>query len=296
MGKCAGHFFAVAHNYYGLFKENVETLVAGGPVYRQQFEKELLSLPNDVLLCGESKFKNKWKYFQNARSLFHKAIGDTIVIQQGGVITSFLAIAMFYHQQSKLFLIQYSNEGLRSFLGRMLYKLCKSKIDGIICPNDMVGKAYERPYCVVPDYIYLDRKEQIDIPFCKKKYDVCFVGRIEEEKGVLDVARKIAGTKYRMVIAGKVRDSQLGEKLQALNSRCSNIELHIVITAKPKAHAFKNEMCFPLTKTKCELKKHPNSKFECFFNDFNRTKTSLFLPFPSKLIQDNLVCVLELQE
>lgn len=71
---------------------------------------------------------------------------------------------------------------------------------------------------------------------------------------------------------------------------------HYLITAKPKAHAFKNEMCFPLTKTKCELKKHPNSKFECFFNDFNRTKTSLFLPFPSKLIQDNLVCVLELQE
>lgn len=69
-----------------------------------------------------------------------------------------------------------------------------------------------------------------------------------------------------------------------------------IITEKPKAHAFKNEMCFPLTKTKCELKKHPNSKFECFFNDFNRTKTSLFLPFPSKLIQDNLVCVLELQE
>lgn len=70
----------------------------------------------------------------------------------------------------------------------------------------------------------------------------------------------------------------------------------VIITAKPKAHAFKNEMCFPLTKTKCELKKHPNSKFECFFNDFNRTRTSLFLPFPSKLIQDNLVCVLELQE
>lgn len=75
----------------------------------------------------------------------------------------------------------------------------------------------------------------------------------------------------------------------------NNIQFKI-ITAKPKAHAFKNEMCFPLTKTKCELKKHPNSKFECFFNDFNRTKTSLFLPFPSKLIQDNLVCVLELQE
>ena len=81
-----------------------------------------------------------------------------------------------------------------------------------------------------------------------------------------------------------------------LFNACNTIGKNKVITAKPKAHAFKNEMCFPLTKTKCELKKHPNSKFECFFNDFNRTKTSLFLPFPSKLIQDNLVCVLELQE
>ena len=38
-----------------------------------------------------------------------------------------------------------------------------------------------------------------------------------------------------------------------------------LITAKRKAHTFKNEMCFPQTKTKCELKKHSNSKFECFF-------------------------------
>lgn len=38
-----------------------------------------------------------------------------------------------------------------------------------------------------------------------------------------------------------------------------------VITAKRKAHTFKNEMCFPQTKTKCELKKHSNLLFECFF-------------------------------
>lgn len=87
-----------------------------------------------------------------------------------------------------------------------------------------------------------------------------------------------------------------GKVLKAFRKRLYQEYNDDVITAKPKAHAFKNEMCFPLTKTKCELKKHPNSKFECFFNDFNRTKTSLFLPFPSKLIQDNLVCVLELQE
>lgn len=228
MGKCNGHFFAVAHNYYGLFKDIVETMIAGGPVYKQQFDKELLSLPNDVLLCGESKLKNKWKYFQNARTLFDKATGDTIVIQQGGVITSFLAIALFYHRNSKLFLIQYSKEGLRSFLGRMLYKLCKSKIDGIICPNDMVGSAFGgMPYCVVPDYIYIGNNHRTSLSYKDKKFDICFVGRIEEEKGVLDVARKIAGTKYRMLIAGKVSNSQLSEKLQAITSMCSNIELHI---------------------------------------------------------------------
>ena len=33
-----------------------------------------------------------------------------------------------------------------------------------------------------------------------------------------------------------------------------------IITAKPKAHAFKNEMCFPLTKTKCEFKKAPKQQ------------------------------------
>lgn len=90
--------------------------------------------------------------------------------------------------------------------------------------------------------------------------------------------------------------SLTANKIYSIINRCKDYQFPSVITAKPKAHAFKNEMCFPLTKTKCELKKHPNSKFECFFNDFNRTKTSLFLPFPSKLIQDNLVCVLELQE
>lgn len=94
----------------------------------------------------------------------------------------------------------------------------------------------------------------------------------------------------------KKTDSARLKHISLLESPTSYNDYDHVITAKPKAHAFKNEMCFPLTKTKCELKKHPNSKFECFFNDFNRTKTSLFLPFPSKLIQDNLVCVLELQE
>lgn len=97
-----------------------------------------------------------------------QAKGDIIVLQQGGVLSSFVAIALFYHCESSLYLIQYSKEGVDSMAKRFLYRLVKHKINGIICPNEMVGEAYERPYCVVPDYIYLGHKEQIDIPFCEK--------------------------------------------------------------------------------------------------------------------------------
>ena len=55
-----------------------------------------------------------------------------------------------------------------------------------------------------------------------------------------------------------------------------------IITAKRKATTFKNEMCFPLTKTKCKFKKHPNNKFECFFmNLIEQRPVYFFLFFPS---------------
>lgn len=227
-GRSTGHYFAVAQNYYELFHSHVPTLVAGGPIYALRFKLEqMLRLPNDVLLMTEPSWKSKWKYLMNARALFKQAKGDTIVVQQGGVLSSFIAIALFYHRQSHLFLIQYSKEGVDSRTKRLLYRLVKHKIDGIVCPNEMVGEAYGIPYCVVPDYIYLGENAIPDIPYKDKKYDVCFVGRIEEEKGVLDVARKLAGNRRRMVIAGKVRDEGLAEQLRQVASSCRNIELHI---------------------------------------------------------------------
>lgn len=227
-GTSTGHYFAVAQNYYEIFYNYVQTLVAGGPIYEKRFKTEhLLRLPYDTLLMTEPSWKSKWKYMMNARMLFRKAKGDTIVVQQGGVLSSFIAIALLYHNKSRLFLIQYSKEGVDSRAKRWLYRLVKHKIDGIICPNEMVGEAYGRPFCIVPDYIYLGENLMPDIPYKDKKYDVCFVGRIEEEKGVLDVARKLAGTYRRMIIAGKVRDNGLAEQIRQVASSCQNIELHI---------------------------------------------------------------------
>ena len=118
--------------------------------------------------------------------------------------------------------------------------------------------------------------------------------KILERLGYSNRIERMFGRGMMIALTGQRRVGKSCVMRRIYNHIAENEEN--LITAKPKAHAFKNEMCFPLTKTKCELKKHPNSKFECFFNDFNRTRTSLFLPFPSKLIQDNLVCVLELQE
>lgn len=227
-GTSTGHYFAAAQNYFDLFCNHVPTLVAGGPVYKTRFKQEqMLRLPYDILLMAEPSWKSKWKYLMNARALFRKAKGDTIVVQQGGVLSSFIAIALFYHRKSRLFLIQYSKEGVDSRAKRWLFRLVEHKIDGIICPNEMVGEAYDRPFCIVPDYIYLEHNVVPDIPYRDKKYDVCFVGRIEEEKGELDVARKLAGTHRRMVIAGKVRSEGLADELKQVASSCQNIELHI---------------------------------------------------------------------
>ena len=68
-GISTGHFFAVAQNYYELFKGHVETLIAGGPVYKIRFsEEQLLGLPNDVLLMREPSWRSKWKYLRSERA------------------------------------------------------------------------------------------------------------------------------------------------------------------------------------------------------------------------------------
>lgn len=227
-GKSTGHYFALAQNYYELFKDNIKTYIAGGPVYNARFRPEqLLHLPYNELSMQDSTFKSKWKYLLNAYKLFGHTKGNIIIVQQDGVLSSFVAIALFYHHKNRLFLIQYSNEGVNSCAKRLLYGLIKSKVDGVICPNGMVGKAYGRPFCVVPDYIYINSNEPCQIPYKDKKYDICFVGRIEEEKGVIDVAHKVAGTNRNMVIAGRVRDEGMAEKLHHIASSCHNIELHI---------------------------------------------------------------------
>ena len=241
-GICTGHFFAVARNYYELFKNRINILVAGGPIYHSQFKDIQMELPYDVCLQEESLWKNKWKYLQNARSLFKQAEEDTIILQQGGVATSFIAIVLFYHCKSKLYLIQYSLEGLDSPIKRLLYYFAKHKIDGIICPNDMVGKGYRKSYCIVPDYIYIDNPKEKTVPY----KDKTLVDGMVMNNVPVDVLRnngcdymvtidcntgKTYGTKSKNAISQLIACLNLmlsttSEKTKRLSDIIINIDLH----------------------------------------------------------------------
>lgn len=226
-GISTGHFVPVARMYQQLFKSTFSVKIAGGPVYNKYFdESELIKLPNNV--SGDS-FKHKMKIFQNSLSLFKNIKGKILVLQQSADVTTHLALALFYWGGAHVFLIRYSNDGISSKLKELIYSVCRKKIDGIICTNEAVGKAYKRPYIVVPDYIYIDKDDnrngiKQDIP---KKYDFCTVGRIAEEKGIVDVARWIANKEFSIIIAGKAQTEELATELQEACKNAKNIILKL---------------------------------------------------------------------
>lgn len=222
-GNQTGHYFAVARNYLDIFGGNCA--VAGGPIYKNSFASgNLIVLPYN---CedGEHSINMRLKTFANAKALFKAAKGDVIVLQQCSTITALLCILLFHRHTSRLFLIQYNLQGLRNKAGRCLFGLVKRKIDGIVCPNEEVGKAYGIPYCVVPDYIYIGGEKHPLVSYDDKKYDFCVVGRISEEKGVVEVVKSLANTPYKVVIAGRPQTEELGVELRELCRGVSNIEL-----------------------------------------------------------------------
>lgn len=225
-GKSTGHFLPVAAMYQKLFAGKCNVKVAGGPVYLTRFRSdEMCLLPYDV---SSTSIRDKWHTMKNAIKLFGEAKGQTIVVQQGTVVTAMIAIALFYRNTSRLYMIQYSDEGVRTVFRRLIYRFAKRKIDGIICPNRIVGEAYERPYLVVPDYIYTGEHIQQSVKaYNDKTYDFCMIGRISPEKGVVNVARLLRNTKYKVLIAGKTQNEDQAKTLHEICDDSLNIVLRL---------------------------------------------------------------------
>ena len=228
-GKCMGHFPALARDYYMIFRRQVKTLIAGGPVFVDYFSREwLMRLPYNLYLIEETTLVQKCKYFVNAWHLFRNCVGDVIIVQQGADVSFFIACALLYRRfrYNRLYLIQYSTASIDGRLQRMIYSLAMRKLNGIICPNDEVGQAFNIPYCVVPDYIYVQEEYEC-VSYERRKYDICMIGHIAEEKGIVEFLERFAETSYKMIIAGLPHDENIASKLTALSKSNKNITLRL---------------------------------------------------------------------
>lgn len=226
-GKMCGHAYPVAKNYVDLYGNECEVRIAGGPVFGTRFsENELFKLPYDSVE-GESGWKNKVRTLLNCRYLFRKSQPeDKIIIQQNGASTVFLGIALFARESNQLYVIQYNTDSISSTVGRWIYKLAKSRIKGFICPSSRILDAYDKPGCVVTDFIYPGNDFADKMPnYHQKKYDFSMVGGIYEDKGVVEVAEKLANTSHRVLIAGKPSNPQLHERLRQIASAAPNITM-----------------------------------------------------------------------
>lgn len=228
-GKCIGHYFPIARNYQQMLQSSNNVIIAGGPIYKQGFRMEnLLLLPYDVIADG-NVVTNKFHTLMNARLLFREAGNKTILLQQSTATTSFVGIWLFARRHTTLYMIQYDLSGLRGKLNRVLFKLAKSKIKGVICPNDDVGHGYGLPYIVVPDYIFVPSKiEKPFIPYFNKEFDFCIVGRLNREKGVIETVNRIADTNHKLLVAGMIEgDENFVDEFKNSCAEKENVELHI---------------------------------------------------------------------
>lgn len=222
-GTTVGHYFAVADNYCNVLGEK-NVMVAGGPLYKKKY-KQLVELPYNTYKT-ENPLLRWLKVLCNAKKLFNQCAEDIIVLQCSAVAASYMGTFLFKKRKTKLFLIQYNTLGLDSKLKKVLYSLVREKIDGVICPEEEIGKAYHDNYCIVPDYIYTEGQQERNlIDYDNKKYDFAMVGLICKDKGIIEAAQKLQGTKYHVVIAGFPQTEDIREQLEAISKECNNIEV-----------------------------------------------------------------------
>lgn len=226
-GKSVGHYFAVAKNYLDLYSDCCKVLVAGGPIFKTNFnEQNIFLLPYDFI-PSKNWLKSKWRVLMNCRFLFkHAAAEDIIVMQHSGASTTLLGIALFSNKKNNINLIQYDTDALSSLSKRIIFRLAKYKIKSILCPNQYIADAYGLPNCVVTDYIYSKNACRNKISFENKKYDIAIIGCICPDKGVIEAAKILVKTGYRVIIAGKA-EKQLADELYEICEKAENIELQI---------------------------------------------------------------------
>lgn len=226
-GTSRGHYLAVANNLYNVLKKTFDVKIVGGSIYKSKFENDFILLKHNAS-NGYNTMRNKIYILLNIRQLFKLINGDTIIWQSSSVVTSYIGIWLFGSRSCKLFMIQYNTKSISSFGTRLLYKMVKHKISGVICTLDKIGQAYALPFCVTPDYIYNNEEKTREIiPYIEREYDFCMVGIICDDKGVVEVAEKMRNTNFKVIIAGKPETVQITDKLHEICDKSHNISMKL---------------------------------------------------------------------
>lgn len=239
-GQSEGHYFTVASNYQEIFGQQYEVRVAGGPVYYSHYDK-MLKLKYD---CSEqnSAIVNKMNTIRNGLKVMREARDAAVVFQCSSVFTIYLCLALCMNKV-RVYMIQYDTSSIDSKFKRLLFGLVKHKILGIICPGDEIGKAFGSPYCVVPDYIYSQKEDQIeDVTTVSETYDFGMYGILAKGKGILEAAQFFAKTDYRVMIAGRQgglpEDEKMIKELKKVCEKNSNIMLSLGYLSEEKYNEY----------------------------------------------------------
>lgn len=232
-----GHYFAVAQNYLDMFKNSEDVWVAGGPIYNQRFASRLIRLPYNFV-SGDSKMVEKWHELMNCRALCNKVAKDDILIMQSvALVTAFVGLTLFLHKPCRLFFIQYNTESINSPLKKLLWKIVQSKVRGNICTFSTVAQAYGKPYVIVPDYIYTKENQDSFLSFSERDYDICMLGHIYRDKGVVEALRYLKGNGLKIVVAGKLGEPDLESELKDITQTDKMIDLRLGYITENAYHA-----------------------------------------------------------
>lgn len=217
-GRSVGHGSGVARNYAALYADEARFFVAGGPIYRTAGLPRLLRLPFDVR-SSDSRLLTCFKCLINGLFLLCRSRGDTVIFQSYSVAIIICLLAL-RRWNCRILLIQYYNQITESPLLRRLYRRAQRHLDGVICPLPGIGQALERPYIVVPDYLYLASPA----PDCPKRVDFGIYGILTHGKGITDVARSFVGTPFHLSIAGRPSEALPEDRaaMQELRELCRN--------------------------------------------------------------------------
>lgn len=201
-------------------------MVSGGPVYYNHFDN-IIKLKYDTKNTTPNII-NKIKILFNGRRILKEAGSDILIFQCSAVSTILISLILF-KTNAKVYLIQYDRSIKNSRSKRLLYKLAKSKIKGVICPGNEIGESLGIPYCVLPDYIYTEDKGTKSDSLIE--YDLGIYGILAKGKGIIEVAKCLSKSQYKVMIAGKVgslkEDQLMIDELKKICEQSKNISLKL---------------------------------------------------------------------